>query len=124
MVSDHNHQQWKKGDRIMIADCFHAETAEVRAIKYNNHKQLIQFAEPLTFMYRDIAYVGQFMKEVFYLESIKNKHLFKYHLNRSEVLTESIEKFELINTSNKLITILIRFKHDKTDYKIQTAHRS
>lgn len=124
MESDSNHMNLKKGDKILIADCYHAETAEIHSINYNSQKHFIQLSEPLSFVYEDTVYFGQFMRESFYLETINDKHQFRYQLNRSDVLTESISKFEPTRTSKKMMTILIRFQHDKTDYKIQTAYRS
>ena len=116
--------KFKNGDKIMVSDCHHAEVTEVESIKYSHLTTHITLSNSLRFDYRDSVYVGVFLDESFHLAQNGNQHSFVYHLNRSEVLSHSLNKFEVQLAEENKITILLRFNHDKTDTTIEATIRS
>lgn len=74
---------------VMIADCEHAEVHNISSVEGS----VIHVEKPLQFKYSKSAYVGEFIKEQWF---IKNNALY-YKLNQAEEVTSLIHSLSMHN---------------------------
>jgi hypothetical protein len=52
--------------RVLIADCYHAEVKEIAHVKLFDKVQKISFLTPLTYSYQKPVYIGEWINETYY----------------------------------------------------------
>jgi hypothetical protein len=81
----------KPSDKILIADCFHAEINQVRNIKLNSSHQLVSMYYPLIHDFNDKTYIGSFFQSYLYIrKNPNNEWALYYKTNVSEEISSNI----------------------------------
>ncbi len=62
-------QHWKIGQKVLIADCVHAEIQKIAAISRDNDKELLIFDKALRFTYSKHSYVGGWINESWFINT-------------------------------------------------------
>tara|TARA_Y100000588_G_C14227306_1_gene913755 strand:- start:1479 stop:2210 length:732 start_codon:yes stop_codon:yes gene_type:complete len=124
IIIDNNQFKLKKNDKILIADCFHCETASVQSLKKSKGQSVIELSHALAHRYQGRVYVGSYLKETFYLSTLRGYDEFRYDLDRSEVLSDSMTTFQPIHVDQNEIIIRMKFKNDKKNTEIRAFVRS
>lgn len=107
-----------EGQVVAVTDCFHAEIMKIAHIVNDNHYQLITFSNSLQFSYPRTAYIGEWLKESYFIgQSTNQKASLFYKGKRSEALSHSIHGFTvdvLEREGRQLLTIQLESNYGKT----------
>lgn len=95
----------KIGQRVLIADCYHAEVREVQNLQRVNTQYMVRLNAPLRFNYDNHeTYLGEWIEEMFFIQNNKRgKRALFYRREHTEELIPGIKKFALrwISTKSK-----------------------
>mgnify|MGYP000644394327 CR=1 FL=1 len=93
--------------RLLFADCFHAEVAEVLQVQKMGRGVLLKLIRPLSFKYIAPIYLGEWLEEKFFMQ--KNKQGYPalyYQLNHAEELTSQVKKMSIALRANQGKTLV------------------
>lgn len=118
---------FKKGQSVLIADCYHAEVHEISEIQQIGAKQQLTSAQAMLFNYQAPVYIGAWIEETFFIQVNSNKQpaLF-YQLHKTEELTPIIQSMDWQIEMNAP-TILLHGQltlHDKKTVPIDAMVRT
>lgn len=102
--------------KVLIADCYHAEINEVSRIKRLGQGLLIHFKKPLTHSYESPIYIGEWIHERFYISQRSNKNALFYGAKGADELTDAIHSLSIKRKQkNKkiLIAVNLGLQHGK-----------
>lgn len=106
------------GQRLLIADCLHAEVLRLAKIQTTKAGMVISFSEPLAFNYYEPFYLGEWIEEAFFIATTRQGHLalfYKFH--HAEELSKEINSMSL-HLNNKaektLVSINLDLKNNKS----------
>lgn len=107
---------FSKGERVLIADCFHAEVLEITDVKKSREQYLLTLNQPVRFAYENPVYIGQWLEESYYIRQNKNRPSLFYKLNHSEELTQCVKSvsFQVNEVKNPVIEVLLKLNNDST----------
>jgi hypothetical protein len=106
----------KKGQTILIADCFHAEVQQIAQVRRYNGKLIVALAKPLFFKYHTPAYVGQWLQEQFYIKHHQGTSSLFYKTNHAEELSSQIKSMSLSvynKRAHEVVNVTLGLNNDK-----------
>lgn len=126
LLVEHN-EAFDAKQTVLIADCFHAETAIIASMRNRDkHHLVIRLKHPLHFDYFLPAYLGLWLQEEFFIQKNSNGQaaLF-YKLNHAEELTPYINSFsaQLLSNQNQLLVNLTLGLANNQTIELKTAPR-
>ncbi len=77
----HGSLSLKKGDAIILADCYHAEVHELASLRRFHDGLQLQLKEPLFFNYPSHAFTARFLYERWMMKSVNRQPQLYYELN-------------------------------------------
>ncbi len=103
----------KRGQKLLIADCYHAEVKEVQTVIQTSAGQFVRFTHPLIFQYRAPIYLGEWIQEAYFIGT--DQHLF-YRFQQTEELTTVVKsmssKIESYD-ARLLLQVIFGLRHEK-----------
>ncbi len=96
----------RKGEAVMIADCYHAEVRRISHIIHSPGRQMLELDMPLNFTYQQPAYAGEWLQEHFYVK--KSGGLF-YHRLHSDELTPLVKGMSLMR-QGRFVQVLLNLE--------------
>ena len=83
---------------LLIADCNHAEVHQIASISKESAGYLITLEHPLQFIYAPETYVGEFLRERWFIKKNVNGNLALYYqATQTEEVTSLIHSLQVIN---------------------------
>tara|TARA_Y100000588_G_scaffold294919_1_gene314969 strand:- start:12 stop:746 length:735 start_codon:yes stop_codon:yes gene_type:complete len=81
--------------KVLIADCYHAEINEISRIKHQGQGLLIQLKKPLKHSYQSPAYIGEWVQERFFIPGDDYKKALFYQVKGVDELTDAIHSMSI-----------------------------
>jgi hypothetical protein len=110
-------RDYKKGDFIVIADCYHAEIRQIAFVSHRHARALIGLKKPLEFDYIAPVYLGEWVREEFYVKkNTDGENALFYDRGHPEELTHAVRKFSaqiLINQEQSLVQVQLGLLHNQ-----------
>jgi hypothetical protein len=77
--------------RVLIADCYHAEVKEIAQVRLFDNVQKISFVSPLTYSYQKPVYMGEWINETYYTHvSLSHDSSLFYKFRHAEELMSGV----------------------------------
>ncbi|WED42043.1 prepilin cleavage protein [Legionella cardiaca] len=98
---------FKTGDIVLIADCYHAEVAEVLSSRRINDHPVVRLKNSLIYDYVRPIYLGKWLQEVFFIKNNQQaKKALYYQQNHAEELTPLVNSLITHLQSSDGLTML------------------
>lgn len=112
------HPAFSQDDIVMIADCFHAEVVQLRAITSDKNDSWLMLRQALSFSYQKPAYVGVWQSRRFFMKkNTKGIPRLYFQQKHTESLSDWIEGMsihQMIRDHARLIQIIFHLPDSET----------